>query len=88
MQEAAPRAGCRPSPHTASTMRNAPDRGLYDPRDDHDSCGFGLIARVRGAPARALVDDALEALARMGHRGGIAADGMSGDGCGVLLVDR
>jgi len=66
-------------------MRNAPDRGLYDPRDEHDSCGFGLIARVRGAPARALVDDALEALARMGHRGGIAADGMSGDGCGVLL---
>jgi glutamate synthase (NADPH/NADH) large chain len=66
-------------------MRNAPDRGLYDPRDEHDSCGFGLIARVRGGGSRALVDDALEALARMSHRGGIAADGASGDGCGVLL---
>ncbi|MGH8031864.1 MAG: glutamate synthase large subunit, partial [Luteimonas sp.] len=66
-------------------MRTIPDRGLYDPGDEHDSCGFGLIARVRGGGARELVDAALEALARMGHRGGVAADGASGDGCGVLL---
>ena len=66
-------------------MRTPPDRGLYDPGSEHDSCGFGLIARVRGAGDRSLVDDALEALARMGHRGGIAADGESGDGCGLLL---
>ena len=66
-------------------MRTSPDRGLYDPEDEHDSCGFGLIARVRGDGERAIVDAALDALARMTHRGGIAADGVSGDGCGVLL---
>lgn len=66
-------------------MRKTPDRGLYDPGNEHDSCGFGLIARVRGKPERALVDGALEALARMTHRGGVAADGKTGDGCGVLL---
>ena len=59
--------------------------GLYDPRDERDSCGFGLIAQLDDRPARATVDAALEALARMTHRGGVAADGLSGDGCGLLL---
>lgn len=58
---------------------------LYDPRDERDSCGFGLIAQLDDRPSRALVDRALEALARMTHRGGIAADGLSGDGCGLLI---
>ena len=59
--------------------------GLYDPRDERDSCGFGLIAQLDDKPARATVEAALEALARMTHRGGVAADGLSGDGCGLLL---
>lgn len=59
--------------------------GLFDPASEHDSCGFGLIAQVAGPGSRGLVDTALEALARMQHRGGVAADGLSGDGCGVLL---
>ncbi len=59
--------------------------GLYDPRDERDSCGFGLIAQLDDRPSRATVDAALEALARMTHRGGVAADGLSGDGCGLLL---
>ena len=67
------------------TMRAHPDRGLHDPASEHDSCGFGLIAKVEGAPERAIVDIALEALSRMAHRGGVAADGLSGDGCGVLI---
>ncbi|MDH5830600.1 glutamate synthase large subunit [Luteimonas sp. M1R5S18] len=66
-------------------MRALPDRGLHDPRDEHDSCGFGLIARIEGDPERAIVDIALEALSRMAHRGGVNADGLSGDGCGVLI---
>ena len=66
-------------------MRAHPDRGLHDPASEHDSCGFGLIAKVEGAPERAIVDIALEALSRMAHRGGVAADGLSGDGCGVLI---
>ena len=58
--------------------------GLYDPRDERDACGFGLIAQLDDAPSRAIVDRAIEALVRMTHRGGIAADGLSGDGCGLL----
>lgn len=59
--------------------------GLYDSRDERDSCGFGLIAQLDDRPSRALVDHALEALGRMTHRGGVAADGLSGDGCGLLI---
>ncbi len=66
-------------------MRRSPTRGLFDPASEHDSCGFGLIAQVKGSGSRAIVDGALEALARMAHRGGVAADGLSGDGCGLLL---
>ncbi len=68
-------------------MRRSPTRGLYDPASEHDSCGFGLIAQVKGIGSRAIVDGALNALSRMAHRGGVAADGLSGDGCGVLLHD-
>ncbi|KWS05773.1 Glutamate synthase [NADPH] large chain [Lysobacter capsici AZ78] len=60
-------------------------QGLYDPRDERDACGFGLIAQLDDRPSRALVDRALEALSRMTHRGGVAADGLSGDGCGLLI---
>jgi glutamate synthase (NADPH/NADH) large chain len=60
-------------------------QGLYDPRFEHDSCGFGLIASLDNAPSRALIDAALTALERMAHRGAVGADGKSGDGCGILL---
>ncbi|UJB19327.1 MULTISPECIES: glutamate synthase large subunit [Lysobacter] len=63
----------------------ATQQSLYDPRDERDSCGFGLIAQLDDRPSRALVDRALEALSRMTHRGGVAADGLSGDGCGLLI---
>lgn len=66
-------------------MRPSPTRGLHDPASEHDACGFGLIAQVKGAPSRKMMDDALTALSRMAHRGGVAADGLSGDGCGVLI---
>ncbi len=69
-----------------TTMRESPVRGLYDPADERDACGFGLISTIGGEASRDIVDGALQALSRMAHRGGIAADGLSGDGCGVLLV--
>ena len=59
--------------------------GLYDPNDSRDNCGFGLIAHLRGEASHQLVRTAIEALASMTHRGGIAADGRTGDGCGLLL---
>ncbi|MFZ7096688.1 glutamate synthase large subunit [Luteimonas dalianensis] len=66
-------------------MRISPQRSLYDPGSERDNCGFGLVARVDGSADRALPGIALRALARMGHRGGVNADGLSGDGCGVML---
>jgi glutamate synthase (NADPH/NADH) large chain len=65
-------------------MREA-NQGLYDPAFEHDSCGFGLIANVDGVASGWVVDQAFATLARMSHRGGIGADGITGDGCGILL---
>jgi len=59
--------------------------GLYRPEFEHDNCGFGLIAQIDGRASHRLVKTAIEALGRMTHRGAIAADGKSGDGCGLLL---
>ncbi|MFS1459781.1 glutamate synthase large subunit [Vibrio lentus] len=58
---------------------------LYDPSLEKDNCGFGLIAQMEGQPSHKLVRTAISALDRMTHRGGIAADGRTGDGCGLLL---
>ena len=59
--------------------------GLYDPNSERDACGFGMIAQLDDQPSRALVDTAIAALSRMTHRGGVAADGLTGDGCGLLI---
>ncbi|WP_100913152.1 glutamate synthase large subunit [Pseudoalteromonas spongiae] len=58
---------------------------LYDSRLEKDNCGFGLIAHIEGQPSHKLVRTAITGLDRMQHRGGIAADGKTGDGCGLLL---
>ncbi|WP_415846436.1 glutamate synthase large subunit, partial [Vibrio aerogenes] len=58
---------------------------LYDPNLERDNCGFGLIAHMEGQASHKLVRTAISALDRMTHRGGIAADGKTGDGCGLLL---
>jgi glutamate synthase domain-containing protein 1 len=51
---------------------------------DHDACGTGFIARMGAAPAHDIVQHALTALERLTHRGGVDADGASGDGAGLL----
>src|SRR5947209_6511469 len=51
---------------------------------DHDACGTGFIARLGGAPSYDIVQHALTALERLTHRGGVDADGASGDGAGLL----
>jgi glutamate synthase (NADPH/NADH) large chain len=58
---------------------------LYNPNDSRDNCGFGLIAHTTGEASHTLVKTAIEGLDRMQHRGGIAADGKTGDGCGLLI---
>ncbi len=59
--------------------------GLYNPAEFRDNCGFGLIAHMEGEASHHLLQTAIESLTCMTHRGGIAADGKTGDGCGLLL---
>jgi glutamate synthase (NADPH/NADH) large chain len=61
------------------------DGTLYSPDFEQDSCGFGLIAQMDNQPSHTLVQNAIGSLACMTHRGAIAADGLSGDGCGLLF---
>ena len=59
--------------------------GLTHPDEFRDNCGFGLIAHMDGVASHRLLQTAIESLTCMTHRGGIAADGKTGDGCGLLL---
>lgn len=58
--------------------------GLYSPEQFRDNCGFGLVAHIEGIRSHHLLETAIQALSQMTHRGGIAADGKTGDGCGLL----
>ncbi len=60
-------------------------QGLYRPGFERENCGFGLIAHMDGIPSHWIVDTAINALARLTHRGAVAADGKTGDGCGLLM---
>jgi len=67
------------------STHNTPQSGLYRPEFERDNCGFGLIAQMDGKPSHWLLETAIGALARLTHRGAVAADGKTGDGCGLLL---
>src|SRR5712675_3452246 len=64
---------------------NSADTGLYRDAYERDSCGFGLIASLDDQPSHWLVQTAVSSLNRLTHRGAVAADGKTGDGCGLLL---
>ena len=59
---------------------------LLDSRFDHDSCGVGFVATLRNQPSHEILTQALTALARLAHRGAIAADGKSSDGVGIMTA--
>jgi hypothetical protein len=58
---------------------------LYHPDFEQDSCGSGLITQLDDKPSHWLVETAISSLAKLTHRGAVAADGKSGDGCGLLF---
>ena len=59
-------------------------RGLYDPRFEHDACGTGFVAHVKGHRSQAIVADALTVLENLSHRGARGAEPNTGDGAGIL----
>src|SRR3989442_371953 len=62
-----------------------PNRGLYDPRFDHDACGVAFVARIAGGASHEVVASGIEALVNLGHRGACGADPDTGDGAGILI---
>lgn len=59
--------------------------GLYSPEFEKENCGFGMIANMDDKPSHWVVQTAIESLSNMTHRGGVAADCCTGDGCGLLI---
>lgn len=64
---------------------NTPKQGLYDPAFEHDACGIGLLANIKGKKSRELLRQSLAVLCNLAHRGGVGSEPNSGDGAGVLL---
>ncbi|MEM9104403.1 MAG: glutamate synthase large subunit [Pseudomonadota bacterium] len=63
-----------------------PERqGLYDPRNEHDACGVGFVAHMRGEKSHQIIKDGLFMLENLTHRGAVGADPLMGDGAGMLV---
>ena len=69
-----------------STTRCFDGPSLIDAKFDHDSCGVGFVATTTAIPSHVILKDALTALARLAHRGAVAADGKSSDGVGITAA--
>ncbi|AGX87701.1 glutamate synthase-related protein [Candidatus Symbiobacter mobilis] len=59
--------------------------GLYDPHNEHDSCGVGFVAHIRGNKSHDIITNALKILENLDHRGAVGADKLMGDGAGILI---
>ncbi len=60
-------------------------QGLYDPKNEHDACGVGFIAHIRGEKSHSIVEQGLTILHNLNHRGAVGADPLAGDGAGILI---
>ncbi len=61
------------------------EAGLYDPAQEHDACGVGFVAHIKGHKAHAIIEQGLKILENLDHRGAVGADKLMGDGAGVLI---
>jgi glutamate synthase (ferredoxin) len=62
-----------------------PKQGLYDPQFEHDSCGVGFVVNIKGRKSHAIVQQALQALCNLDHRGACGCEANTGDGAGILM---
>ena len=74
-------------PTTDAEIRTAADSGLYSPAHEHDACGVGFVAHIKGQKAHAIVAQGLSILANLDHRGAVGADKLMGDGAGAYPAD-
>ena len=79
----------RGQPRSAAEWDQARDaaeaQGLYARRNEHDACGVGFVANIRGDRSHSLVQQALDILRNLDHRGAVGADPLFGDGAGILI---
>ncbi len=60
-------------------------KGLYDPMHEHDACGVGFVVNVKGSKSHEIVEQALQILLNLAHRGACGCEANSGDGAGILI---
>ncbi|MCD2517913.1 glutamate synthase subunit alpha [Massilia sp. G4R7] len=60
-------------------------QGLYDPANEHDACGVGFIAHIKGNKSHSIIEQGLLILKNLDHRGAVGADALMGDGAGILI---
>jgi glutamate synthase (NADPH) large chain len=60
-------------------------QGLYDPAQEHDACGVGFVAHIKGKKSHSIVVQGLQILKNLAHRGAVGADPLAGDGAGILI---
>ncbi len=70
---------------TAAEIKHLQDQGLYSSANEHDACGVGFVAHIKGVKTHAIVQGALKILENLDHRGAVGADKLMGDGAGILL---
>ncbi len=75
-------ASATPSSDEVSALSRS---GLYDPANEHDACGVGFVAHIKGHKAHAIVEQGLKILENLDHRGAVGADSLMGDGAGILI---
>ena len=70
---------------TAAEQQQFQQQGLYDPANEHDACGVGFVAHIKGEKRHDIVTQALKILENIDHRGAVGADALMGDGAGILI---
>jgi len=70
---------------TAAEKQHLQDQGLYASANEHDACGVGFVAHIKGVKTHAIVEQALKILENLDHRGAVGADKLMGDGAGILI---
>ena len=75
-------ASGHPSPQEVQALAAG---GLYDPANEHDACGVGFVAHIKGQKAHSIVEQGLKILENLDHRGAVGADALMGDGAGILI---
>ncbi|NUZ05652.1 glutamate synthase-related protein [Piscinibacter koreensis] len=73
-----------PLPTPPSEIAAAHAKGLYAPANEHDACGVGFVAHIKGQKSHAIVQQGLKILENLDHRGAVGADPLMGDGAGIL----